>query len=86
VVSVYSLFFIARIVMTWYPEIDGTKAPWSLAYNPTEFILKPTRAVVPPLAGVDISPIVWVGLLSFINETVLGPQGILSIIQREGGL
>lgn len=42
-VSVYSLFFIARIVMTWYPEIDGTKAPWSLAYNPTEFILKPTR-------------------------------------------
>lgn len=38
------------------------------------------------MAGVDISPIVWVGLLSFINETVLGPQGILSIIQREGGL
>jgi len=83
---VYSLLFIARIVMTWYPDIDGRSGAWSIAYAPTEFILRPTRAVVPPLAGVDVSPIVWVALLSFMNETLLGPQGLLAIIQREGGI
>ena len=23
------------VVMTWYPEIDGTTLPWSIAYTPT---------------------------------------------------
>ena len=86
VVGVFSILFIFRIVMTWYPEINGREFPWSLCYKPTEPVLRPTRNLVPPLAGVDISPIVWVALLSFFNETMLGPQGILSIIQREGGI
>ncbi len=33
--SVYSLLMIVRIVMTWYPEIDGKEFPWSIAYNST---------------------------------------------------
>lgn len=35
VLSVSSLLMIVRIVMTWYPEIDATKLPWSIAYTPT---------------------------------------------------
>ena len=33
--SIYSLLMIVRIVMTWYPEIDGKQFPWSIAYNST---------------------------------------------------
>ncbi|CAG9466185.1 unnamed protein product [Pedinophyceae sp. YPF-701] len=83
--TLYILFFIARIVMTWDPKIDGRAGLWRIAYVPTEPILGPTRKVLPPLSGVDISPIVWVALVSFINEITCGPQGILSIIQVQGG-
>ena len=30
-----------------------------------------------------MSPIVWVALLSFTNEILLGPQGILNLLQRK---
>jgi YggT family protein len=41
---------------------------------------------IPPVAGVDITPIVWVSILSFISEILTGPQGLLNIIERKGGL
>jgi YggT family protein len=37
------------------------------------------------VGGVDVTPIVWVGLISFLNEILLGPQGILMLIQRQSG-
>ena len=43
-----------------------------------------TRKVVPPFNGLDVSPIVWVALLSFVSEILTGPQGILSLIERKG--
>lgn len=75
---------IVRIVMSWYPEIDGKNLPWSIAYTPTEPILEATRKVVKPFNGLDVSPIVWVALLSFFSEILTGPQGILSLIERKG--
>jgi YggT family protein len=83
--TVFTLLYIIRIPMTWYPSIDGTKLPWLLAYAPTEPILRVTRNVIPLVGGVDVTPIVWVGLISFFNEILLGPQGILMLIQRESG-
>lgn len=82
--SVYSLLMIVRIVMTWYPEIDGKSFPWSIAYNSTEGLLEGTRKVVKPFNGLDVSPIVWVAILSFLGEILTGPQGILNLIARKG--
>lgn len=82
--SLSSLLMIVRIVLTWYPEIDATKMPWSVAYTPTEPLLDATRKVVKPFNGLDVSPIVWVAILSFLSEILTGPQGILSLIERKG--
>lgn len=83
--SVAELLFIVRIVLTWYPAVDGDKMPWSVVIKPTEPFLVGTRKVVPPLAGVDVSPVVWVALLSFISEILVGPQGILILLSRKVG-
>ena len=64
-------------------QLDGGKLPWSLAFKPTEPVLGPTRRAIPPVGGVDVAPIVWVALLSFFNEILLGPQGILNLLQRK---
>ncbi|EIE23645.1 hypothetical protein COCSUDRAFT_15230, partial [Coccomyxa subellipsoidea C-169] len=83
ILSVGILFMIIRIVLSWYPQIPGDKLPWSVVVKPTEPVLGPTRRVIQPVGGVDISPIIWVALLSFINEILLGPQGILNLLQRK---
>ena len=86
VLSVGQLLMIVRIVLSWYPNINYGKLPWVLAVRPTEPILKPTRKVIPIVGGLDVTPVVWVALLSFINEILLGPQGILNLLQRKADL
>ena len=54
--------------------------PW-----PTSTPPRRPRSVVPPLAGVDVSPVVWVALLSFVSEILVGPQGILILLSRKVG-
>lgn len=85
--TVVELFFILRIVMSWDPQYNtDKKMPWAVFYKPTEPILGPTRRLIKPIGGVDVSPIVWTFIISLLNEILLGPQGILVLIQRQGGL
>lgn len=74
------LLFIFRIVLTWYPQIDLSRLPFSLVAWPTEPFLAPTRKIVPPVGGVDITPILWVGILSLLRELLLGQQGLLTVM------
>jgi YggT family protein len=84
VLTIGTVLFLFRVVLSWFPKYDLTVLPWSLVAKPTEPVLGVTRKVIPPVAGVDISPLVWVGILSFISEVVTGPQGLLSIIEKKG--
>lgn len=81
--NIATIMFIVRIVMTWYPSVPYTKLPWVVAYVPTEPLLKPTRSLVPPVGGVDVSPIIWVGAISFMNEILLGKQGLLILLSNK---
>lgn len=76
-----TLAFLFRVVLSWFPKYDLKELPWSVVAAPTEPILKLTRALIPPVAGVDITPIVWVGVLSFVSEILLGPQGLFTIME-----
>jgi len=82
VLTLMTLLFIFRIVLTWYPQVEMEKFPFRLAIVPTEPFLAPTRKLIPPLGGVDISPIIWVGLSSLVREVLLGQQGILTMLAR----
>lgn len=79
---VMTLLFIGRIVMTWYPHVDVKELPYKLAYIPTEPFLAPTRKVIPPLGGIDITPIVWLGIFTLLREVLLGQQGIITMALR----
>jgi YggT family protein len=81
-----TLAFLFRVVLSWFPNYNLKEPPWSFVAIPTEPFLKPTRMLIPPVAGVDISPLVWVAFLSFISEILLGPQGLFTIMQRNGGM
>ncbi|MEO8893541.1 MAG: YggT family protein [Coleofasciculaceae cyanobacterium] len=72
--------FIFRIVLTWYPQVDLNRLPFNLIAWPTEPFLIPVRKIVPPIGGVDISPIILVGIFSLLREILLGQQGLISMI------
>ena len=82
VLALFILLFILRIVLTWYPQADLNSLPFNLVAWPTEPFLIPLRKIVPPLGGVDITPILWVGILSLIREILVGQQGILTMMGR----
>ena len=78
VLSGWTLLFLFRIVLTWYPQIDLTKGVMRLIGAPTEPLLALTRRLIQPIGGVDVTPVVWVGLISLFRELVVGQQGLLS--------
>ena len=80
VLVVMTLLFIFRIVLTWYPQVNLNKLPWNLIAWPTEPFLAVTRKIVPPIGGVDITPIIWVGICSLLREITLGQQGLLTMM------
>jgi YggT family protein len=80
--GVMILLFIFRIVLTWYPQFDLTRFPFNVVAVPTEPFLAPTRKLIPPLGGVDISPIIWVGMFSLLRELLVGQQGLLFMMER----
>ena len=75
-----TLAFLLRIVLTWYPQVDLKQGAWPLIAWPTETVLSLTRKVVAPIGGVDVTPVIWVGLLSLLRELLVGQQGLLSQI------
>ncbi|MGK7921026.1 MAG: YggT family protein [Trichodesmium sp.] len=80
ILGLMTFLFIFRIVLTWYPQVNINQFPFNLIFWPTEPFLAPTRKIVPPLGGVDISPIIWVGIFSLLREFLLGQQGLLKMM------
>ena len=76
--SAWTLLFLFRIVLTWYPQVDLNKGAMRLIGGPTEPLLAPTRRWIQPIGGVDVTPVVWVGLISLLRELLVGQQGLIT--------
>lgn len=77
--NVGQFLMLIRVIMSWFPEVKINKMPWLLATFPTEGVLRATRSVIPPAFGVDISPVIWIAVLSFFREILFGQQGLFNI-------
>lgn len=84
VLAAWTLLFLFRIVLTWYPQVDLHHGPMRLVSAPTEPLLAPTRRLIQPIGGVDVTPVVWVGLISLIRELLVGQQGLLTQVLLRG--
>ena len=78
VLAAWTLLFLFRIVLTWYPQVDLNAGVMRLIGLPTEPLLAPTRRLIQPIGGVDVTPVVWVGLISLLRELLVGQQGLLT--------
>ena len=76
--AAWTLAFLLRIVLTWYPQVDLNQGAWPVVAWPTEPVLAVSRRVIAPIGGVDVTPVIWVGLISLLRELLVGQQGLLS--------
>ncbi|MBD2771445.1 YggT family protein [Iningainema tapete] len=80
VLGIMIFLFIFRIILSWYPQVDPNRFPFNAIAWPTEPFLIPLRKIAPPIGGVDITPIIWIGILSLLREILLGQQGLLTMM------
>ena len=74
-----TLTFLIRLILTWYPKIDTSKGLWLIVTVPTDPILNLTKKLIPPIGGVDVTPVIWVGIISFFREILVGQQGLIKL-------
>jgi YggT family protein len=66
-VDLYSLVVLVAVIMSWLP-VDRRNPLVTLLYGLTEPVLAPIRRVLPPMAGLDLSPIVLLLALRFLKR------------------
>lgn len=54
----YSLLIILRVFLTWIPSIDWGQQPIKTIREITDVYLDAFRRFIPPIGGLDISPII----------------------------
>ena len=69
--SYLTIVFLIRLILTWYPKIDLSKGLWLLVSIPSSSILNLTRKLIPPIGGVDVGPVIWIGFISFLREILV---------------
>jgi YggT family protein len=69
----YSYILIARILLTWFPNIDWFSQPWATLSQLTDPYLDLFRRFLPPLGGFDLSPIAAILLLELFQQALAIP-------------
>lgn len=56
--NIYSLILLARVLMTWIPNLDYRNPFVKFLIDVTEPVLRPVRDILPKNMGLDLSPMV----------------------------
>ena len=81
--SYLTIVFLIRLILTWYPKVDLNKGLWLFITIPSSSILNFTRKLIPPIGGVDVGPVIWIGIISFLREILVGQQGLIKLAMQK---
>ncbi|MCT7958754.1 YggT family protein [Laspinema palackyanum] len=66
--QIYFVLLIIRILLSWFPNVNWYDPPFSIVSQLTDPYLNIFRSFIPPLGGLDLSPILAIFLLQFIGQ------------------
>ncbi|MBW4521702.1 MAG: YggT family protein [Scytolyngbya sp. HA4215-MV1] len=70
--SIYTLLLVIRVLLTWFPNINWYDQPFTTLSQLTDPYLNLFRSIIPPLGGMDFSPILAFLVLQLITQMVNG--------------
>jgi YggT family protein len=68
--QIYITLLFIRVILTWFPTIDWYRQPFALLSQLTDPFLGIFRSFIPPLGGFDISAIVAILALQFLQRAL----------------
>ncbi|MFB2982527.1 YggT family protein [Microseira sp. BLCC-F43] len=72
--QIYSVLLIIRILLTWFPNVNWYDPPFSILAQLTDPYLNIFRSFIPPLGGMDFSPILAILLLNLVSSLLASLQ------------
>lgn len=66
-VTFYSYLLIVRVLLTWFPTINWYNQPFAALAQITDPYLNLFRRIIPPLGGMDFSPMLAIILLQIVG-------------------
>ena len=64
--QIYLILLFIRVILSWFPNVNWMSPPFSILSQLTDPYLNIFRSLIPPLGGLDLSPILAFLLLSFL--------------------
>ncbi|MGQ9909813.1 MAG: YggT family protein [Candidatus Flexifilum sp.] len=58
VLTVFQLILLARVLLSWFPNIDRSNPLIQFVYDVTEPVLRPIRDLLPRGMMIDFSPLI----------------------------
>ena len=77
-IQIYSTLLIIRVLLTWFPQIDWYNQPFAALSQITDPYLNLFRNIIPPLGGIDLSPLLAFLLLNVVSGLLSGLAGPMS--------
>ncbi|MBC7812198.1 MAG: YggT family protein [Burkholderiales bacterium] len=70
--QIFQFILLARVLLTWFPNIDQSNPLIRLVYQITEPVLAPIRQAIPPerTGMMDISPIVVFLIIIVLRQLI----------------
>ena len=76
--QIYLILLLVRVSLTWFPNVNWYGQPFYSLSRLTDPYLKMFRGIVPPLVGIDISPIL--GFILFLKARIIPYVFVLIIL------
>jgi YggT family protein len=67
---IFELVLLARIILSWFPNVDRSNPLIQFLYDVTEPVLRPIRDMMPQTGMIDLSPLI-VFLIIQVLMTIL---------------
>ncbi|MDZ8189375.1 MAG: YggT family protein [Nostoc sp. ChiSLP02] len=65
--QIYTFLLLIRVLLTWFPTINWYDQPFAALSQITDPYLNVFRSFIPPLGGIDLSPMLAILLLQFVG-------------------
>ncbi len=70
-ISIYSYILIIRVLLTWFPNLDWSNPILINISAITDPYLNMFRGIIPPLGGLDLSPILAFVVLDLAGNLII---------------
>lgn len=75
----FYVLLIIRVLLSWVPGVAQDHPAVAFVFRATSPLLTPIRRVMPPIGGLDLSPLVAILLLTLVQSLVLNLlEGVVS--------